>query len=99
MSYLWDNPFVNFVKFFVSTIYKGIVWFFNLFIQRDDIAIETTGEQFKQLLDERLAALNLAGQFNVQFFNRQFHELCQESRREKKPILIVMLRDHSDDTV
>ncbi len=35
---------------------------------------------------------------DIQFFEKSFHELCQKSRREKKPILIMMLRDNTDGT-
>ena len=84
---------VNFVKYFVSTVYKGIVWFLNLFIAGNDIAIETSGHDFNLQLNQRLRELNLSGLFNINFFDRAFHELCQLSRRDKKPILIAMIRD------
>ena len=35
---------------------------------------------------------------NIRFFDRGFYELCEKSRRDKKPILVIMLTDNSDET-
>ena len=35
---------------------------------------------------------------NIRFFERGFYELCEKSRRDKKPILVIMLTDNSDET-
>lgn len=44
LTYLWDNPITKFFKYVFSTVWNGLVWIFNVFITRDDIAIETSGE-------------------------------------------------------
>jgi hypothetical protein len=35
---------------------------------------------------------------DVKMFERSFVDLCRKSRREKKPILIFMMRDNNDQT-
>ena len=36
---------------------------------------------------------------HVKFFDRTFQDLCVEARRDKKPILIIMLRDLENGSV
>jgi hypothetical protein len=56
---LWNNPATNFVKYCVSTLWSGIVWFFKLFFQTEDVGRETRGEEFKIELDHRMQELNI----------------------------------------
>jgi hypothetical protein len=36
---------------------------------------------------------------SIKFYERGFYELCERSRRDKKPILIVELRDENDESI
>jgi hypothetical protein len=38
-------------------------------------------------------------EIRIKFYEREFYDLCERSRRQKKPILIVELRDESDESI
>lgn len=47
LSYLWNNSLVNFIKYFISGVWNGLAWTFNLIIPRGDVGEDTHGEEFK----------------------------------------------------
>ena len=38
-------------------------------------------------------------EINIKFFERDFYDLCTLSRRAKKPILLVLLREDTLDSI
>ena len=52
-------------------------------------------EQFMRVVSENYPDLEI----NIKFFERDFYDLCTLSRRAKKPILLVLLREDTLDSI
>lgn len=63
-----------------------------------EIPQETNGRIFKEEFEQRLRIKFPQYRLNIKFFARGFYELCEKSRRDKKPILVIMLNDDSDES-
>ena len=70
----------------LSMVKSVLVWFKNIFVTREDATAMLSGEEFKI-------------SFLVNFFSGTFHELCESARYERRPILIVLLRDAQDEAI
>ena len=95
---IYNNPLSNAVKFVVGSVWNGLVWFYRLFFSMEDIPQETNGQVFKQEFEQRMRIKFPQYRMNIRFFERGFHELCERSRHDKKPILVIMFNDDSDQT-
>jgi hypothetical protein len=82
----------------VGSVWNGLVWFYKLFFAIEDIPQDTNGRAFKQEYEQKMRQRFPQIKLNLRFFERGFYELCERSRRDKKPILVIMLTDSSDET-
>lgn len=64
----------------------------------DDIPQDTNGRVFKQEFDQIMRIRFPSIKLSIKFFDRGFYELCEKSRRDKKPILVMMLNNNSDES-
>ena len=95
--YFANNPISNMIKYFIGSIWSGLVWLkHSLFLQ--EVHENTSGEEFKNDFRDKIGRHNFNNDIKIRFFGNRFLELCQRSRRSRKPILIIMLRDDSEET-
>ena len=59
MSYLWNNPLTNSVRYLFGAVWNGLVWFYKIFFSTGEVAVETNGAEFKQEFDRRLVEMSL----------------------------------------
>ena len=58
-----------------------------------------SGEEFKRVFHRRLEEHQIEEEMKAEIFDRTFQELCEESRISKKPILVITLRDRSEQSI
>jgi hypothetical protein len=62
----------------------------------EDIPQDTNGRIFKEEFEQRMRIRFPQIRINIRFFDRGFYELCERSREDRKPILVIMFADDSD---
>ena len=90
---VWDNPLSNGVKWVIGGVWNSWVWFTSWFFNLDDVDTNSTGDMFKQ---EFLHKTKLEEQeLKLKIYAGSFHNLCSRARRNRKPMLIIILKDNS----
>jgi hypothetical protein len=89
---------VDFFKTVLWGIYNGVASFMRAILMRGDVNPNTNGMEFVMTFRQALRNLHMENDIKVRFFERSFIELCTIARSERRPILVFMLNDQSDET-
>ncbi|CDW77100.1 fas-associated factor 1 [Stylonychia lemnae] len=87
-----------YTKYFFLTIWNGFTYIFKTVFARGDVHPNTNGQEFAAVFDQAMRDLQRQNEVRVKFFDSSFHELCEKSREQKKPLLIVMLNEQDEET-
>ena len=82
-----------------SYVWNGLLWFYKIFFTTGEVAIETSGEEFKRIVEQRVREMGMQDLFRLNLQSETFHELCAIARTDRRPILMLMLRDQTDDCI
>lgn len=82
-----------------KAVYYGLVWFKDLFLGQNDATALLNGTEFSTAFKRKLIEMKLNEGFSVDFFHGTFNDLCHEARTEKKPILLISLKNTLEEPV
>ena len=82
-----------------SAVWTVVIFIKDIIFSKEDASGMISGEEFKRVFNAKLEEHQIQEELKVDIFDRTFQELCEEARLSKKPILIITLRDRSEESV
>lgn len=95
-DYIYNNRLANGIKWVIGGLWNGIVWFFTTTEEMQNNNL--VGHDFKIEFTTKIQENHPDQTIDIKFYEKSFNELLMRSRRQKKPIVVLMMRDNSNES-